>query len=63
MVEKPLAKAGDARDVSSIPGSRRSLKKEMATHLSILVWKIPWMGEYGRLQSMGFVKSLRRLSN
>ena len=25
----------------------------MATHSSILAWKIPWMGEPGRLQSMG----------
>ena len=29
------------------------LKKEMATHSSILAWKIPWMEERGRLQSMG----------
>ena len=26
---------------------------EMATHSSILAWKIPWMEEPGRLQSMG----------
>ena len=25
----------------------------MATHSSILAWKIPWMEEPGRLQSMG----------
>ena len=31
----------------------RSLEKEMATHSSTLAWKIPWMGEPGRLQSMG----------
>ena len=29
------------------------LEKEMATHPSILAWKIPWMEEPGRLQSMG----------
>ena len=29
------------------------LKKEMATHSSILAWKIPWTEEPGRLQSMG----------
>ena len=29
------------------------LEKEMATHFSILAWKIPWMEEPGRLQSMG----------
>ena len=29
------------------------LEKEMATHSSILAWKIPWMEETGRLQSLG----------
>ena len=29
-------------------------EKEMATLCSTLAWKIPWMEEYGRLQSMGF---------
>ena len=29
------------------------LEKEMAIHSSILVWKIPWTEELGRLQSMG----------
>ena len=29
------------------------LEKEMATHSSILAWKIPWSEEPGRLQSMG----------
>ena len=29
------------------------LEKEMATHSSILVWRIPWTEEPGRLQSMG----------
>ena len=29
------------------------LEKEMATHFSILTWKIPWMEEPGRLHSMG----------
>ena len=29
------------------------LEKEMATHFSILAWKIPWMEEPGGLQSMG----------
>ena len=28
------------------------LEKEMATHSSILAWKIPWMAEPGRLESM-----------
>ena len=29
----------------------------MATHFSILAWRIPWMEEPGRLQSMGSQKS------
>ena len=29
------------------------LEKEMATHSSILAWRIPWMEEPGGLQSMG----------
>ena len=29
------------------------LKIEMTTHSSALAWKIPWMEEPGRLQSMG----------
>jgi len=32
------------------------LKKEMATHSSILAWKIPWTERPGRLQSMGSQK-------
>ena len=34
-------------------GWENLLEKEMATHSSILAWKIPWTGEPGRLQSMG----------
>ena len=29
------------------------LEKGMATHSSILAWRIPWTGEPGRLQSLG----------
>ena len=29
------------------------LEKEMATHSSILAWRIPWTEEPGRLQSVG----------
>ena len=29
------------------------LEKEMAAHSSILAWKIPWMEEPGRIQSVG----------
>ena len=34
-------------------GQEDPLEKEMATHSSTLAWKISWMEEYGRLQSMG----------
>ena len=34
-------------------GQEDPLEKEMATHSSTLAWKIPWMEEPGRLQSMG----------
>ena len=33
-------------------GQEDPLEKEMATHSSILAWKIPWMEEPGGLQSM-----------
>ena len=29
------------------------LEKEMATHSSVLAWRIPWTEEPGRLRSMG----------
>ena len=35
-------------------GRDYSLEKEMATHYSILAWRIPWTEEPGRLQSMGW---------
>ena len=35
------------------------LEKEMATHSSTLAWKLPWMEEPGRLQSMGFSLSYK----
>ena len=34
-------------------GREDLLEMEMATHSSILAWKIPWTEERGRLQSMG----------
>ena len=35
------------------PGWEDPLEKEMATHSSILAWRIPWTEEPGGLQSMG----------
>ena len=34
-------------------GQEDPLEKEMAIHSSTLAWKMPWMEEPGRLQSMG----------
>ena len=46
-----------AQTVENLPTMRetwvRSLDKEMATHSSILAWRIPWTEEPGGLWSMG----------
>ena len=34
-------------------GGEDPLEKQMATHSSILTWRIPWMEKLGGLQSMG----------
>ena len=48
MVNNPSANAGDIRDMGSIPGAERSPEGEsMATHSTILAWRIPWMEEPG----------------
>ena len=53
LLEKNLpASAGDIRDVGSIPGWEDTLKEDMATHSSILAWRIPLTEELGRLQSI-----------
>ena len=41
-----------------ILGLEDPLEKEMTTHSSILVWKIPWTEEPGGLQAMGVTKEL-----
>ena len=50
MVKNLLANSGD---MGSTPELGSSLEKEMATHSSILAWRIPWTEEPGGLQSMG----------
>ena len=52
-----------AQTVKNLPGMQETqvpslgqedpLEKGMATHSSILAWRIPWTEEPGRLQSMG----------
>ena len=41
VVKNPPSNAGDIRDAGSIPGSEDPLEKGMATHSSILAWRIP----------------------
>ena len=48
--------ACSAEDTGLIPGGEDPLEKEMATHSSILVWRIPWTEEPGALQSIGLQK-------
>ena len=38
--------ACNAGDLGLIPGSKRSLEKEMATHSNILAWRIPQTGAW-----------------
>ena len=45
--------AGATGDAGLIPGLGRSLEKGMATHSSILAWRIWWIEEAGGLQSIG----------
>ena len=43
--------------ICSSLGLEDPLEKEMATHSSILAWKIPWTEESGGLQSIGLQES------
>ena len=64
MLKNPPANAGDARDTGSSPGQEDSLEEGMATHSSILAWRITWTEEPGGLRSMGSQSRtpLKRLS-
>ena len=54
--------AGNRRVMGVIPGLRRSPGLGVATHGSILAWKISRREEPGRLQSMGLQKVKRDLA-
>ena len=47
--EEPFCNAGDARDSGLIPGQEGPWEEGMATHSSILAWRIPLTEEPGRL--------------
>ena len=53
MVKNLPVRAGDVRDVGSIPGREDLLEEGMATHSSILAWRMPWTEEPGGLHSRG----------
>ena len=52
VVKNLPANAGDIRDAVSVPWLGRSPGEGMATHSSILAWRIPWTEKPGWLQSM-----------
>ena len=47
----------NAGDLGLFLGWEDLLEKEVATHSSILAWRIPWTEDPGRLQSMGLQES------
>ena len=53
MVKNPPADLGDVRDTGLFLGLEDLLEEGMATHSSILAWRIPWTEEPGGLWSMG----------
>ena len=57
--------AGSQKRLSdfTFPFHFHALEKEMATHSSVLAWRIPWMEEPGRLTAHGIAKNRTRLSN
>ena len=55
VVKNLTANAGEETRVQSL-GQEDPLEEGMTTHSSILVWRIPWTEEPGRLQSIGLQK-------
>ena len=60
MVKNLPANAGDVKDIKDVVpylGLKDPLEEGMASHSSILAWRIPWTEEPGGLQSIGLQKS------
>ena len=53
MVKNPSANAGNTGDSVRCLGWEDPLEEGIATHSSILAWKIPWTAEPDRLQTIG----------
>ena len=54
--KNPLANAGDVRETGSIPGLggwEDPLEEGLATHSSILAWRVPWTEEPGGYSPLG----------
>ena len=58
VIKNPPANSGDIGDTGLIPGMGRS-PGGMATHSSVIAWRIPWTAEPGGLQSMGSQRDRR----
>ena len=73
MVKIEIRASGVAQTVKNPPamqetqvqslGQKDPLEEEMATHSSILAWRIPWTEEPSGLQSMGVAENWTRLSD
>ena len=53
VVKNPPASAGDIEMQVQFMDQKDSLEEDMATHSSILAWRIPWTEEPSRLQFIG----------
>ena len=62
LVKNPPVNAGDKRDPGFISGSGSFLKEGMATHSSILAWRILRIEEPDRRQSIQSQRAMKRLS-
>ena len=58
-----ILSAGDAGDLSLIPGPGRSPGGEHGNPLQLSCWRIPWTKDPGRLQSIGLQRVGHDLSN
>ena len=62
MVKDPSTSVGDKKDVGFNTWVQKiSTEEGMATHSSILAWRIPWTGKAGGLQSMGSQSAMTEL--
>ena len=52
VVKNLPASLDDVRNQGLIPGPEDPLEGGIATHFSILAWRIPWTGKPGGLQSI-----------